>query len=298
MSTEHSAGITWSQTLPFIGDITAYRIYLNGAHIHTVSPSIANLLFNPAGHGSYAARNLQPGTNYNMSVGVVFAIPVGCGITWNIQMTSSANITTKPKGWNHGLGTGGTSAGVQVSSRPHSPVLSSTIKGSNNAAINYNISGAYNNTNFSQEKYPISKLFITIGSVCNSASFAGYQNSPYYTQIYGKGYNISVQSGLCSEIKPYKTEYIRTENTYGTKQICKYVVNHPYGVITKEINIANGNLISSVNITGLTGDTKYVLYGYTENSNGDISDESAPVFFTTPQGKTITPANCGGNTNN
>ena len=58
MSTEHSVGITWSMGLPFIGDITAYRIYLNGARVHTISPSIASLMFIPAGHGIYAVRNL------------------------------------------------------------------------------------------------------------------------------------------------------------------------------------------------------------------------------------------------
>lgn len=59
-----------------------------------------------------------------------------------------------------------------------------------------------------------------------------------------------------------------------------------------EISISSGNLSGTINITGLTGDTKYVVYGYTENSDGDVSNESAPVFFTTPQGKTVTPAPC------
>jgi len=290
-STEHSVGITWSQTLPFVGDITAYRIYLNGQHVHTISPSIATLLFNPAGHGSYSVNNLQPDTNYNMSVGVVFAIPVGCGITWHVQMTSSASITTKPKGWNHGVSA--SSPSLQDSSKPHAPAFSTNSAGIHSVYFNYNISNSYANVNFTQKKYPITQLFITIGSVCNPQSFSGYQDSPYYTESYGRGYDIGVQTGICNEVEPYKTQYVRTGRHYESKQICRYVLNHPYAVINKEINITSGNMSGSVTITGLIGDTKYVIYGYTENSNGDVSNESAPVFFTTGQGKTITPASCG-----
>ena len=287
MSTEHSAGITWSMTIPFIGDITAYRIYLNGAHVHTISPEVTELLFNPAGHGSYAIRNLNPGTSYNMAVGVVFAIPVGCGITWNVEMKSSANITTKPSNWNHGAGNS-TFSSVQVTSRPHAPVFSVNSSTINSVNFGYNISNAYTNSNFAQEKYPITKLFYEVGSVCNGASFSGYQNSPYYTESYGKGYNITVPA-VCSEVVPYKTEYVNEGGNYVIKEICKYKLNRPYGIINNEINISNSG---SLNLTGLTGDTEYVLYGYAENSQGDVSNESAPVFFATPQGKTITPANC------
>ena len=291
MSTEHSVGITWSMDLPFIGDITAYRIYLNGAHVHTISPSITSLMFDPAGHGSYAVRNLQPNTSYNMAVGVVFAIPVGCGITWNVEMKSSASITTKPADWNHGAGTGSYSS-IQNSSRPNAPVLTVNSGGINNVNFVYDVSGAYSGQNFEQENYSITKLFITVGSVCNSASFAGYQNSPYYEESYGAGYNIAPQNSLCDAVTAYKTEYVRTGSGYESKDVCRYVINHPNGAINKEITV-NSNT-GTVNITGLTGDTKYVLYGYVENSNGDISDESAPVFFTTPQGKTITTAPCAG----
>ena len=289
MSTEHSAGITWSMDLPFIGDIQAYRIYLNGTLAHTISPNITSLMFSPAGHGSYAVRNLQPNTSYNMSVGVVFAIPVGCGITWNVEMKSSASITTKPKGWNHGAGTGSYSS-IQNSSRPNAPVLSVNSAGINTVNFTYDVSQAYSNQNFAQENYSITKLFITVGSVCNSSSFAGYQNSPYYEESYGAGYNIAPQTGLCDAVTAYKTEYVRTGSGYESKDVCRYVINHPYGVINKEITV-NSNT-ATVNITGLTGDTKYVLYGYVENSNGDISDESAPIFFTTPRGKTYIPAAC------
>lgn len=293
MSTEHSVGITWSMDLPFIGDITAYRIYLNGAHVHTISPSITELMFNPAGHGSYAVRNLNPDTSYNMAVGVVFAIPVGCGITWNVEMKSSANITTKPKGWNHGAAANsGSYSSIQNSSKPHAAVFGVEQAGANSGSFSYNLSNSYSNTNFKQENYPITKLFITVGSVCNPASFSGYQNSPYYTESYGKGYDTSVQTGLCFETVPYKTEYIKEGKNYESLPVCKYALNHPNAVITKEINISSGNLTGAFNITGLTGDTKYVIYGYAENSNGDISSESAPIFFTTAQGKTITSTPC------
>ena len=292
MSTEHSVGITWSMELPFIGDITAYRIYLNGAHVHTISPSIASLMFLPAGHGSYAVRNLKPDTNYNMAVGVVFAIPVGCGITWNVEMKSSANITTKPKGWNHGAGEGNSYSSVQDASKPHAPVISASATSTNAVSLTYNISQSYANTNFAQEDYPITKLFITVGSVCNPETFSGYQNSPYYEESYGKDYDVEVQTGICNETKAYKTEYVRVGRHYESKEVCKYVLNRPDGVVQKEISISSGNLSGTINITGLTGDTKYVLYGYTENSDGDVSNESAPVFFTTPQGKTVTPAPC------
>ena len=289
MSTEHSAEITWSMDLPFIGDIQAYRIYLNGALVHTISPSITSTMFSPAGHGSYAVRNLQPNTSYNMSVGVVFAIPVGCGITWNVEMKSSASITTKPKGWNHGAGTGSYSS-IQDSSRPHAPVLSVNSGGINTVNFTYDVSQAYSNQNFEQENYSITKLFITVGSVCNSSSFAGYQNSPYYEESYGAGYNIAPQTGLCAAVTAYKTEYVRSGRGYESKEICRYVINRPEGVINKEITVNSST--GNVTITGLTGDTKYVLYGYVENSNGDISSESAPVFFTTAQGKTITSTPC------
>lgn len=290
-STEHSVGITWSMTLPFIGDITAYRIYLNGAHVHTISPSITSLMFAPAGHGSYSVNNLKPDTNYSMSLGVVFAIPVGCGITWNVEMKSSANITTKPKGWNHGAGTNEIT-GAQDASKPHAPVISIDNSSTHGVSFAYNISNSYANTDFTQEKYPVTKLFITVGSVCNPQTFSGYQNSPYYEESYGKGYDVSVQTGACDETEAYKTEYVRIGRHYESKSVCRYVLNRPYGVIQKEINISSGNLSGTVQVTGLTGDTKYVIYGYTENSNGDVSNESAPVFFTTPQGKTITPAAC------
>lgn len=291
ISTEHSVGITWSMNIPFIGDIQAYRIYLNGNLVHTIDPSVTSLMFSPAGHGSYAVRNLEPNTAYTMAVGVVFAIPVGCGITWNVEMKSSASITTKPKGWNHGAGNSSYSS-VQNSSKPHAPVLYiRTSPAAHNAIFAYNVTGAYSNANFEQEQYPITNLFITVGSVCNSASFSGYQNSPYYTESYGKGYNITVPQ-VCGEVVPYKTEYIKEGRNYESKEICRYKLNRPYGIINKEINISNGNLSGNVNLSGLTGDTEYVLYGYAENSNGDISAESAPVFFTTPQGKTVMPAAC------
>lgn len=275
ISTEHSVGITWSMTLPFVGDITAYRIYLNGSHIHTISPSITSLMFNPAGHGSYAARNLMPDTQYNMAVGVVFAIPVGCGITWNVEMKSSASITTKPKSWNHGAGNS-TFTSVQNSSKPHPPAFNINNVHANSANITYNVTGAYSDLNFQQEKYPINKIFFTVGSACNPETFTGYQNSPYYFS--GKGYNITAQNGVCAYVVPYKTSY------------CRYKLNRPYKVINKEINITSNG--GSLNLEGLTGDTEYVIYGYIENSNGDISNESAPIFFTTQQGKTITPAAC------
>ena len=294
MSTEHSVGITWSMDIPFIGDITAYRIYLNGALTHTISPSITSLMFIPAGHGSYAVTNLQPDTNYTMAVGVVFAIPVGCGITWNVELKSSANITTKPKGWNHGAGEGNSYSSVQDASKPHAPVISVNSNSTNAVSLTYDISQSYANTNFAQEKYPVTKLFITVGSVCNPETFSGYQNSPYYEESYGKGYDVEVQTGICNETAPYKTEYVRVGRHYESKQVCRYVLNRPYGIVQKEIDISNGNLSGTINISGLTGDTKYVVYGYTENSNGDVSNESAPVFFTTPQGKTITPAACPG----
>jgi hypothetical protein len=278
--------------LPFIGDITAYRIYLNGAHVHTISPSIASLMFIPAGHGSYAVRNLKPDTNYTMSVGVVFAIPVGCGITWNVEMKSSTSITTKPKGWNHGASEGNSYSSVQDASKPHAPVISVNGNSTNAVSLTYNISQSYANTNFAQEDYPITKLFITVGSVCNPETFSGYQNSPYYEESYGKDYDVEVQTGICNETATYKTEYVRVGRHYESKQVCKYVLNRPYGVVQKEISISTGNLSGTINITGLTGDTKYVIYGYTENSDGDVSNESAPVFFTTPQGKTITPVPC------
>ena len=294
MSTEHSVGITWSMGLPFIGDITAYRIYLNGALAHTISPSITALMFNPAGHGSYAVTNLQPDTNYTVAVGVVFAIPVGCGITWNVEMKSSASITTKPKGWNHGAGEGNSSSSVQDASKPHAPVISVNNNSINAVSLTYNISQSYANTNFAQEDYPVTKLFITVGSVCNPETFSGYQNSPYYEESYGKGYDVEVQTGICNQTATYKTEYVSVGRHYESKQVCRYVLNRPYGIVQKEIDISNGNLSGTINITGLTGDTKYVIYGYSENSNGDVSNESAPVFFTTPQGKTITPAACLG----
>ena len=294
MSTEHSVGITWSMDIPFVGDITAYRIYLNGALTHTISPQVASLMFIPAGHGSYAVTNLQPDTNYTMAVGVVFAIPVGCGITWNVEIKSSASITTKPKGWNHGAGEGNSSSSVQDASKPHAPVISVNNNSINAVSLTYNISQSYANTNFTQEDYPVTKLFITVGSVCNPETFSGYQNSPYYEESYGKGYDVEVQTGICNETATYKTEYVRVGRHYESKQVCRYVLNKPYGVVQKEINISTGNLSGTINITGLTGDTKYVIYGYSENSNGDVSNESAPVFFTTPQGKTITPAACPG----
>ena len=294
MSTEHSVGITWSMDIPFVGDITAYRIYLNGALTHTISPSITSLMFIPAGHGSYAVTNLQPDTNYTMAVGVVFAIPVGCGITWNVELKSSANITTKPKGWNHGAGEGNSYSSVQDASKPYAPVISVNSNSTNAVSLTYDISQSYANTNFAQEKYPVTKLFITVGSVCNPETFSGYQNSPYYEESYGKGYDVEVQTGICNETAPYKTEYVRVGRHYESKQVCRYVLNRPYGIVQKEIDISNGNLSGTINISGLTGDTKYVVYGYTENSNGDVSNESAPVFFTTPQGKTITPAACPG----
>ena len=294
MSTEHSVGITWSMDIPFVGDITAYRIYLNGALTHTISPSITSLMFIPAGHGSYAVTNLQPDTNYTMAVGVVFAIPVGCGITWNVEMKSSANITTKPKGWNHGAGEGNSYSSVQDASKPYAPVISVNSNSTNAVSLTYDISQSYANTNFAQEKYPVTKLFITVGSVCNPETFSGYQNSPYYEESYGKGYDVEVQTGICNETAPYKTEYVRVGRHYESKQVCRYVLNRPYGIVQKEINISTGNLSGTINISGLTGDTKYVIYGYSENSNGDVSNESGPVFFTTPQGKTITPAACPG----
>ena len=280
--------------IPFVGDITAYRIYLNGALTHTISPQVASLMFIPAGHGSYAVTNLQPDTNYTMAVGVVFAIPVGCGITWNVEIKSSASITTKPKGWNHGAGEGNSSSSVQDASKPHAPVISVNNNSINAVSLTYNISQSYANTNFTQEDYPVTKLFITVGSVCNPETFSGYQNSPYYEESYGKGYDVEVQTGICNETATYKTEYVSVGRHYESKQVCRYVLNKPSGVVQKEIDISTGNLSGTINITGLTGDTKYVIYGYSENSNGDVSNESAPVFFTTPQGKTITPAACLG----
>ena len=276
LSTDHSVSITWSMTLPFVGDITAYRIYLNGDLVHTISPNITSLMFEPAGHGAYSVQGLQPDTVYNEAVGVVFAIPVGCGITWNVEMKSSANIRTQKADWlqNAQNGAEAVSNGYQ-SSKPNGPVIKVSNITQNSATVNYDVSNAYQDTNFTQKEYKISEIVIEGGDACQTSSFSPYgSNYAFYTEENG---DVLKSNYDC---KPQRYIYYTGEGENKEEH-----VGEKY-----KYNISAAGFKKTIDITGNTGNIKlnlepntpYMLYGYAVNSNGDESDLSQPLQFLTP----------------
>ena len=276
LSTDHSVSITWSMDLPFIGDIQAYRIYLNGQLVHTISPSITSLIFSPAGHGSYSVQGLQPDTVYNEAVGVVFAIPVGCGITWNVEMKSSANIRTQKANWlqNAQNGTQAVSNGYQVS-KPHAPVIKISNITETGAEVSYDVSNAYNNSNFTQKNYPIKRFVVVVKDVCSPGAFSIYaSNYAFYTEE--KGYYM----GSKYDCKPERYIYYTGTGRNKTERVgerYKYNISSPE--VKKSVDL-NGK---SENIElNLISNTPYVVYGYDINSNGDESNISTPIQILTP----------------
>lgn len=277
LSTDHSVSITWSMGLPFVGDITAYRIYLNGNLVHTIPPNITSLMFSPAGHGSYSVQGLKPDTSYNEAVGVVFAIPVGCGITWNIEMKSSANIKTQPANWlqNAQNGKEAVSNGYQ-SSKPNGPVIKVSDITQNSATVSYDVSNAYQNTDFTQKEYPITKIVIEGGDVCNQSSFAAYSEGyAFYTEE--DGYKLRSNYNCRPQRYIYYTGEGRNKEEH---------VGEKY-----EYNIAAPGFKKTIDISGNTGsielnlepNTPYVIFSYVINSNGDESDLSQPLQFLIPK---------------
>ena len=276
LSTDHSVSITWSMDLPFIGDIQAYRIYLNGAHVHTISPSITSLMFSPAGHGSYSVQGLQPDTVYNEAVGVVFAIPVGCGITWNVEMKSSANIRTQKAGWlqNAQNGAEAVSNGYQVS-KPHAPIVKVLSISESAADISYDVSNAYNNDNFTQKNYPVTRFIAVAKDACSPGAFSIYSsNYAFYTEE--KGYYMESKYNCRPERYIYYTGTGRNK-TARVGEKYRYNILSPEVKKTVNLNRKSGNIELN-----LISNTPYVVYGYDINSNGDESNISAPIEFLTP----------------
>ena len=281
LSTDHSVSITWSMDLPFVGDITAYRIYLNGAHVHTISPSITSLMFEPAGHGAYSVQGLQPDTVYNEAVGVVFAIPVGCGITWNIEMKSSANIRTQKANWlqNAQNGAQAVSNGYQIS-KPHAPIIKVSNVTETAAEVSYDASNAYNDGNFTQKNYPITQVVVVAKDVCSSGAFSVYgSNYAFYTEE--KGYSMASKYDCEPQRYIYYTGTGRNMTEYVGEKY-KYNISSPEVKKTVNLNGKSGNIKLN-----LTSNTPYVIYGYDINSNGDESNISAPTEFLTPAPKAI-----------
>ena len=277
LSTDHSVSITWSMSLPFVGDITAYRIYLNGNLVHTISPNITSLMFEPAGHGAYSVQGLQPDTVYNEAVGVVFAIPVGCGITWNVEMKSSANIRTQKANWlqNAQNGEEAVSNGYQVS-KPHSPVVRVSDITETSADVSYDISNAYNNTDFTQKNYQVTRFVVVAKDVCSPDAFSAYaSNYAFYSEE--KGYYMESKYDCKPERYIYYTGTGRNKTEHAGEKY-KYNISSPE--VKKTINLSGTTGIIKLN---LISNTPYVIYGYDVNSNGDESNISAPIEFLTPE---------------
>jgi hypothetical protein len=267
--------------LPFIGDIQAYRIYLNGAHVHTISPNITSLMFEPAGHGSYSVQGLQPDTVYNEAVGVVFAIPVGCGITWNVEMKSSANIRTQKADWlqNARNGAEAVSNGYQVS-KPHAPVIKVSNITETGAEVSYDVSNAYTNSDFTQKNYPVTLFIVIAKDVCSPGAFSIYgSNYAFYTEE--KGYYMESKY----DCKPERYIYYTGTGRNKTERVGeKYKYNMESPEVKKTVNL-NGKS-GNINLN-LKDNTPYVIYGYDINSNGDESNISAPIQILTPAPKAI-----------
>ena len=276
LSTDHSVSITWSMDLPFIGDIQAYRVYLNGQLVHTISPSITSLMFSPAGHGSYSVQGLQPDTDYNEAVGVVFAIPVGCGITWRVEMKSGANIKTQKSNWlqNAQNGAEAVSNGYQAS-KPHAPVIKVSNITETGADVSYDTSNAYNNSNFTQKNYPITRFIVVAKDICSQGAFSAYDsNYAFYAEE--KGYYMESKYDCKQERYIYYTGTGRNK-TERVGERYKYNMESPEVKKTINLNGKSGNIKLN-----LISNTPYVVYGYDINSNGDESNISAPIQILTP----------------
>ncbi len=277
LSTDHSVSITWSMDLPFIGDIQSYRIYLNGKLVHTISPNITSLMFEPAGHGAYSVQGLQPDTVYNEAVGVVFAIPVGCGITWNVEMKSSANIRTQKANWlqNAQNGEEAVSNGYQVS-KPHSPGMKVSNITETSAEVSYDVSNAYTNSDFTQKNYQVTRFVVVAKDVCSQGAFSAYaSNYAFYSEE--KGYYMESKYDCKPERYIYYTGIGRNKVEHVGEKY-KYDISSPE--VKKTVNLSGTTGIIKLN---LINNTPYVIYGYDVNSNGDESNISAPIEFLTPE---------------
>lgn len=263
-ATSSTVGLTWSQDLPFIGDITAYNIYLNGSLFKTLSPSVANVLFSPAGEGSYSINNLKPNTSYNVQVGVSFAIPVGCGITWTPQLKSGTTIETKANN----------TESTAETTNPNAPLINIDHIGSSSVTISIAAPNpVYGTSDTVLNEYPLSSVDVHIVNACLQSSYNVFNVSGtlgYYNQMYNT--NVENINPECYKEVPY---IVGTGKNRVTEY--RYILTHSFFNINNSYNFSGSAIEETIDYPYVGAD--YMIYATESNSNGDVSPYSDPVYF-------------------